>query len=149
MKVLVATKAGQGQRANDFHFARDGELVMLGASHDGEAADAECGCRRSFVGTKTSKSTTTARVVESELEHAAYVELIVRSSVEDDGGLDGEGEARKARREAARLLEVAARFQLDAVVERRGDRFYQREVVLSAGRARGGRKSRRPGRRAA
>lgn len=144
MKVLVATSRGQGLRGNDFSFAREGELVMLGDSHDSEAMDAGCGCRRSFVGAMTSKGTTTGLGDESGLGRAAYIEAIVSAAAEDDGGLDEIGAARKARREAARLLEVAARLPFGAVVERRGDRFRRRAVAVGGARSARAAKGRAP-----
>lgn len=69
MKVLVSSKRTQGQRDNDFCWVDVGELVMvpfdLGV-HTEEKADDECGCMRSFSGTKTRKATTTAELIETD-----------------------------------------------------------------------------------
>ena len=46
MKLLTATYQGQGERAGDFCFATDGELVLLGyvCAADQAAPDGGCGC---------------------------------------------------------------------------------------------------------
>jgi hypothetical protein len=68
MKVLTATTLTQGQRASDFTWCIDGELVMPSpfiCAHDrAEGPDGGCGCGRSFDGLSSHKSTTTARVVD-------------------------------------------------------------------------------------
>lgn len=65
MKVMVATREGQGLRKNDFCHADDGEPVGFPTLEcGGERVDGSCGCRRSMVGLKSGKGTTTFRVVD-------------------------------------------------------------------------------------
>ena len=68
MKVLTATTLTQGQRASDFTWCIDGELVMpspfICDRDRAEGPDGGCGCGRSFGGLSSHKSTTTALVVD-------------------------------------------------------------------------------------
>ena len=47
MKILVATKKGQGSRLSDFHFCEELEILRGGMveCHD-EHVDGRCGCKR-------------------------------------------------------------------------------------------------------
>ncbi len=123
MKILVATKESQGKRAGDFHFAREGEIVVLGDRHDDEAVDDECGCQRSLVGLKSDKGTTTFRIVETNDDKAAFLNKLRRARRElmelgvSEENIEGEADF---------LLEVAARFPVGSIVEMRGDAFQAR-----------------------
>jgi hypothetical protein len=72
MKVLVATRATQGTRGNDYHWAIEGELVRVGevCRKDRNDPDGGCGCGRGFAGLNSHRATTTARVAEVPLDHA-------------------------------------------------------------------------------
>lgn len=127
MRILVATGLTQGRRANDFNFAREGEIVGKDDEHtsDEEGPDAPCGCQRSLVGIESTKSTTTFQVIESGYSREEFEEMIreartywVQAGVSEEN----------IRAEAAFLLEVAARFPAGTVVERRGEQFLAREV---------------------
>ncbi|MBI4473737.1 MAG: hypothetical protein HY646_13805 [Acidobacteria bacterium] len=68
IKGLVSTKLTQGQRANDFSFVPEGELVFAGFKCTGERPDDRCGCARSLCGAISQKATTTFVVAEFERE---------------------------------------------------------------------------------
>lgn len=70
MKLLTATREGQGERGGDFCFAVEGELVMLGLvcrADEQNPGSGGCGCGRAFVGLASRRATTTALVRDLEL----------------------------------------------------------------------------------
>jgi hypothetical protein len=141
MKVLIATKKGQGIRDNDFSFVPEGDLVRYGFDCDGEEVDGSCGCRRSLAGMRNLKGTTTFKVADLPLTAEAYQKELLASfrrglqglpkkeidkaakEVLDDGTLQHESE---------RLLKIAARFPVGTVLERRGNVIQPRAVSRSA-----------------
>jgi hypothetical protein len=127
LNILVATHETQGERSNDFCFAIDNEPVYIGFTCDRDVKDPDggCGCGRSFVGMGSGRPTTTAKVVESEINlrdfQEQYVELQRRNGWID---LFPEGKKRDKiildyRREARELLLLAAPFKVGSIVERR------------------------------
>jgi len=77
VKVLVSTKQTQGQKPDDFSYAREGDIVCFGevCARGGHG----CGCERSMVGIKNRKSTTTMRVAEFNLTRADWIETAAAS----------------------------------------------------------------------
>jgi hypothetical protein len=70
MRLLTATRSGQGTRAGDFCFAVEGELVLVNddvCATDRGDPDGGCGCGRAFVGLSSRKGTTTAAVRDLDL----------------------------------------------------------------------------------
>lgn len=129
IKVFVATKETQGQRANDFCFVPEGEVVTFPSSVcTNQKADDSCGCARSLTGTKTHKATTTAKVallqggkpqllltLREFLHSAGWAEYMTpeeqRVSIEED---------------ARELIRVASMFAVGDVVEYRDGVMTQR-----------------------
>jgi hypothetical protein len=134
MKVLVATKDGQGLRKNDFSHTNDGEFVGFVFECEGEQVDGSCGCRRAFGGLSSHKSTTTAKVVQKELTEGQYLELYLRSRREA-GWLKESDDCSWAVAEAREMLRVATAFPAGAIVEKRGDTIQARKTTMN-GRAR-------------
>jgi hypothetical protein len=134
MKIFVATSETQGERDSDFCFAPEGELVMLGESHDFEDVDGECGCRRSVVGIEGGAATTTMKVVEVEMRREEYIARMVEACIEEGFGGNKvmQAVARKVGAEAEALLFYADKFPVGAVVERRGDQYYRRMKTAAA-----------------
>lgn len=66
MRAFVATRVTQGQRASDFGYCVDGELVwMIDACPLSRLQpDGPCGCGRSYTGMSSGRFTTTAVVRE-------------------------------------------------------------------------------------
>jgi hypothetical protein len=123
-RVLVATHEKQGQRKNDFCWATDGELVTLPMECDGEAVDGGCGCRRCFSGVESFRSTTTAKVVDRPDMDKAALTAVLAESLDKAGwakSLSKKTVASWAKRDAAELLRIAARFHIGDVVEKRGN----------------------------
>jgi hypothetical protein len=119
MKVLVATARTQGDRAGDFNWCVEGELVWMGEVCAADERDPDrgvCGCGRSFGGLNSHRGTTTAEVRDLVgFSRTDYVEAI-RSSLEQQGWPTDTAEA-----EADDLLEVAGFWEPGTVVERRLD----------------------------
>src|SRR5947209_1126911 len=70
MKLLTATREGQGDRDGDFCFAVEGELVILGgmcATDRADPVNGQCGCGRAFAGLASRRATTTASVRDLDL----------------------------------------------------------------------------------
>src|SRR4051812_39226450 len=69
MKLLTATHERQGERAGDFCFAIEGELVLLGfvCATDEKDPESGCGCGRAFSGMSSMRATTTAMVRELDV----------------------------------------------------------------------------------
>ena len=65
MKLLVATKDGQGDAPDDYCWTIEGELAR--ALTDECASPERCGCGRGFSGLASSRATTTVKVVESTI----------------------------------------------------------------------------------
>ena len=125
MKVLVATKLGQGKRKNDFFWCNEGEPVGLAMECDGESVDGHCGCRRSFSGIDSRKGTTTARVVDIEITPAYFEEMYFVSENKAWPDIFPREETNKQAKE---LLRIAASFTVGAVVEKRGDKIKVRRI---------------------
>ena len=124
MKVLVATKETQGNRKNDFCWCDEGELVRHGTECSREKIDGRCGCRRSLVGMKTSKASTTMKVVERNITQA-QLEDELTNSLKRDGWITSLTKNDKLiiKRDAQELSNIANFFPVNSVIERRGKRF--------------------------
>jgi hypothetical protein len=136
MKVLVATKKGQGIRSNDFSWTDEGELVKFGIVCDGETdPDGQCGCFRDMCGVVTLKGTTTFMVADRDLSKKDYERELVRAEVRG-GWIDaddiGEEDLKDIRREARFLLELAAEFPVGTVLEKRGEVLQERKIPRAA-----------------
>ena len=130
MKVLVATKKGQGKRKNDFMWCNENELVGFGSECDREKIDGNCGCKRSLVGLANHRATTTFKVIEVEIHPMNLLESIKQSLI--DGGWAkymNEKELNKLAREDMRsILELSRSFSVGKTIERRGNRFQTRYI---------------------
>jgi hypothetical protein len=127
MKILVATKEGQGVRKNDFSHAEENEPVQFAFRCDGETVDGPCGCARSMGGMNTHKATTTFKAAEVDIAPEAYLDLFVKFYVE--GWHQTPEEALKmAKDETEELLRLAAYFPEGRVLERRGNKVQTRSM---------------------
>jgi hypothetical protein len=87
MKLLTATREGQGDREGDFCSAVEGELVILGdmcATDRADPVNGRCGCGRAFAGLASRKATTTALVRELDLTRTD-LELAIAAHFEANG----------------------------------------------------------------
>ena len=132
MKLLTATEITQGNRASDFNWCEEGELVTTGGvicDRDTLAGpDGGCGCGRSFGGMRSGKSGTTAMVRDIAIgpEDVAF---IVRSYREDSGwlALTKDPDALIAE-EVAEIITSAAAHPVGAILETRMGEIGLREV---------------------
>lgn len=126
MKILVASKRTQGQRTNDFYHLRDGEPVYLGfvCDRDLEDPDGGCGCGRSFSGFDSQVGGTTAEVVESPLDRAAFQTRLRESLTK--GGYGELIDAATLRAFGEELLTLAEAFPVGTILERRGEEIVAR-----------------------
>jgi hypothetical protein len=134
MKVLVATSQTQGMRRNDYCWAEEDELVYFGSECDREPVDGPCGCRRAMAGAKSKRATTTVKVVDLPIDEAEFAKLI-RTALSRAGWIaPPTGEVSRTFNAALveamtrDLIDVAKRFPVGAIVERRGDLFRQRNI---------------------
>lgn len=134
MKVLVATKATQGQRKNDFGNAEEGELVGFGSECDDEAVDGRCGCRRAMVGLGSRKATTTFMVVERpDLDLEGLITAVHQSLIAGGWTTAGDPEGLAwAKDDAKQLADLATYFPLGSILEKRGKNLQTRKVVVPA-----------------
>lgn len=127
MKVLVATKEGQGIRGNDFCWVPENEIVHFGFECDGGSVDDHCGCRRAMVGIDCSKATTTMKVVDLEVKCLEIVSRLKEHYVKD-WKMDEKRALITAIEELIDLRMSVKQFPLGAIIEKRGDVFQIRNV---------------------
>lgn len=127
MKVLVATTTSQGERAGDFSWTLEGELVRLPLL---ECHDAErCGCGRGFAGVASHLSTTTARVADLPMEHHDYASAITADIASDVPMSPDDPHFRHAADlEVSYLVAMADAYPAGTILERDGDRVRPRQV---------------------
>lgn len=131
LKVLMATKQGQGLRHNDFSHSQEGELVKLGFECSGEKVDGHCGCKRSLVGFDSLKATTTFKVVKLQITKEQFINRLLIS--ENKSGyllLEKPSEAvpQSVIDQAEDLLRVADYFKEGEILEKRGRNYQARKV---------------------
>lgn len=126
MKILVATKETQGQRENDFFWTKENEVLMDSFECERDKTpDGSCGCKRSLVGVETKKGTTTFRVAESVLMKTEVIELFMKSFEEAFPSVNLSQEAEDS---ANYILEIAEKFEVEEILEKRGRKIQKREV---------------------
>ncbi len=131
MRIITDTSQRQGERPGDLFEAEEGEIVMpvmCDGEHDG------CSCSRLMVGVRSSKDTTTAEVVESDMTRDEYRRAIRESEVGRGFARLGVS-ARVLNAQADALLELAAQFRPGTVIDRDGDDFEERKAGAGAGAA--------------
>ena len=122
MKIIVATSETQGQRAGDFNFVPEEEVVI---TSDCDCLHEGCECSRSMVGVLCGMGTTTMKVIESNLTRDDYLRLIRDANKGyEDLGVDKS----VFNAQADALLELAMQFPVGAVIERNGDEFVRRQT---------------------
>ena len=128
MKVIVSTTQYQGQRQSDFCYVPEDEIVTFTfeCDLDKDDIDGSCGCRRSMSGVKCKKATTTMKVVKLDIETDDLI-AIIADSIKTSGWATTYSEAiDRATEIVDELKDIAASFRVGAVLEKRGDVFYQR-----------------------
>lgn len=123
MKFLVATSETQGQRVNDFFFAKVNELLRFGTECSGEEIDGECGCRRCMIGTITKKGTTTMKVSETGLAKEQLIDVYYNDLRNAGWKLSREDVAE----DVERILRISDLYPEGTVLEKRGNEFKRRK----------------------
>lgn len=125
VKVLVATTEAQGDRADDYLSAVDGELVYVPVTGSS--------CDLAFAGMASNRGTTTAMVVErldlqlQDLWTALSDSLERQCRVSPDGWSDDETEL--FRTLFQRMLATASHFPIGSIIERNGDHVRRRAMA--------------------
>ena len=130
MKIFVATEQTQGDLADDFCHAREGEIVTISDEHESDRECGACPCCRSVVGIETGNRTTTFKVAESELTVGEYISHVVEFLLHNDLSRTVDDAPAKASHICNYLLDMAARFPIGAVLHRRGEKWFQRMVEI-------------------
>ena len=109
MKVLIATKETQGRRKSDFSHTTDGELVTFGfeCDRDRNNIDGGCGCRRTMVGIKSGRGTTTFMVSELDITRDELIKRLSASHILTFGDSLGEEGALEMAEEDADELTIS------------------------------------------
>lgn len=132
MKIIVATKRGQGGRKNDFMHATAGEPVYVGFECDGESVDGRCGCRRGWTGFRSAKGTTTAIIAErpwTAQEYRAKVRRALGKHLAMGDGLDDQEELDGITDETVKeLTRLADSGWVGLILERRGTSIKERRL---------------------
>lgn len=144
VKVLVATTEAQGDRMGDYAYAVDGELVYvpLGGCQRSSGVDAspwcdptgegDCACWRGFAGMASTRSTTTAMVVERLDLTGQDLWTALSDSLERQGCIGSTWTAEEAdlfRHLFQRMLATASHFPIGSIIERQGDRIRRRTMA--------------------
>ena len=117
MKVLVATRRGQG-RTDDFFWGVEGELVRLPMI---VCASPRCGCDRSVAGLATSRASTTFTSIERpELDPDTY-RTVFLDAIEREGWLLGGTDTVDFDEVIEGHIDLAARVPAGAVLRVRSD----------------------------
>lgn len=110
MKIFVSTKDGR-KKQNDFHWTNDNEIVLLPS----RCCDSPtCGCDRAFIGLETRRSTTKAKIIESQMTKKKFYDA-VRESTEKAGWAQYMTD-KDIKEEADCTIDMAKEFPLGAVV---------------------------------
>jgi hypothetical protein len=120
MKILTATSAGQGIRANDYSYTTEGELVLVGlvCATDRRDPDGGCGCGRGFSGLSSHQATTTAQVRDLPISREDVI-LAFRGYYKSAGY--GTVPRHELEPEVDELLAIAAKHDVGTIIERRID----------------------------
>ncbi len=134
MKVLVATQATQGQRANDACLAKEGELVTFGSecSNPEHGINGLCPCQRILIGVFSLGLTTTVQVAEREMTEVGLYRLLAEFHTHYGTAAKARPKELDAliRQDIAALMYTAGQFQAGDVIERQGDDFWLRQSAV-------------------
>lgn len=122
MKLLTATAATQGHRANDFHWCTEGELVWVQEEESDCDRYEDTGTSRAWVGMSSHRATSTAVVADLPLTGADLREAL-RGYLESAGfaAYIAPDELAKILNEEVELLSrIGGRYPVGMVVERQG-----------------------------
>ena len=125
MKILIATKEKQ-TASNDFCWTEGDEIVKFPTFECSNSY--KCGCNRSWVGTISSKSTTTAKVIESPITINGLAKIIYNSMVKegwvrkDTTDITKKDILKQCRIDAKEISQIANRRKIGTIIRRNGTR---------------------------
>lgn len=128
MKILIATKEKQSFLNHDFYWTSDGEIVKFPTMECDNGCT--CGCTRAWVGTQSSKSTTTAKVVQSKITVNGLAKVIYNSMVKDGWVPKNASENLQktfmgsCMSEANEIAKITSRRKVGTIIRREGDRVF-------------------------
>jgi len=127
VRMAVATTKGQGERANDFDWCTEGELVLLGmvCATDAGNPDARCGCGRAFSGLSSHRATTTAEIREVPLTVRDVLQAVA-GYLESARWSSPETALQDATPYVVEMLDLGEAFEVGTVLERRLDQVRAR-----------------------
>ncbi len=126
MKVLMATKEGQGTRKNDFSHTQESEFVIFAIECDCESVDGVCGCKRSMIGMTSAVATTTFKVAEIQMTKEEYLSKIRNHWIKT--GWMKYLKENDVKSEGKELMEIASHFPVGTILEKRGSTIRIRKV---------------------
>lgn len=135
MKLLTATREGQGDRDGDFCHAVEGELVFAGfvCATDRSGPAGGCGCGRSFSGLNSLRATTTALVRDLDLTYDD-VRMALSAHLEAAGMgpdvMDAEDFDEMLEEEVEQTIRYAQVWEPGTVVGRRLDSVHLRTPAV-------------------
>lgn len=117
MNFLVATALTQGEKAGDYHWCVEGELLWIQEPCGTDRRDREmpCGCGRGFSGVSSRVGNTTARVADVELSREELVAALEASL--EQGGWPPIWAAELIDD----MIELAAEWPVGAIIDRHLD----------------------------
>ena len=120
MKILTATGASQGARANDYEWTVEGELVWVEepCGWDRDDPDGGCGCGRGFFGLSSHRATTTALVRDLPMSRDDVVRAL--GGYYESAGY-GRFDPADLLKDVDALLALVETWEVGTVVERRLD----------------------------
>jgi hypothetical protein len=139
MRLLTATRERQGERAGDFCYTIEGELVLAGfvCATDENDPDGGCGCGRAFSGMSSMRATTTAMVrdldVSIEDVRLAAQGYYAASGLHSEDFASGAEFTQFMADTVDELAEIAASLPVGAVVGRRLNRLVWRSETSGVG----------------
>jgi hypothetical protein len=139
MKLLTATRERQRERAGDFCYTIEGELVLLGfvCATDEKNPDDGCGCGRAFSGMSSMRASTTAMVRDIDVSvddiRLAVEGYYASFGLRPEDFSDEEDFVAFMAETVAEVAGVAAALPLGAVVGRRLDQLIWRSEPSEVG----------------
>ena len=127
MKILIATKEKQ-TCSRDFYWTKGDEVVKFPTMECDNGCT--CGCTRAWVGTQSSKSTTTAKVIESPITINGLAKVIYDSMVKDGWVNERtphnlkQGVMKQCKADAKELSKIASRRKVGTIIRREGARVF-------------------------
>ncbi len=133
MRLLVATRRGQGSRPDDYCFAVEGEPVTPLLPDC--TVPRWCGCRRGFDGLHTDRATTTARVLERTDLSPGTLLVLLDDAVARALVVAGGAVVPSATEQFEEIERVVASLPAGTIVRRDGQRYVADTDLTEAGAA--------------